>query len=105
MNGQRRGRSIAMTVDEVEQFLTEQRTCRVASVGQDGSPHVAPLWFVWAGASLWLYSLVRSQRWTNLTRNPRVAVVVDTGTAYNELRGVEHLFGEAGPAVENIVRI
>jgi hypothetical protein len=38
---------------------------------------------------LWLHSLVRSQRWVDLPRDPRVAVVVDTGTDYGELRGVE----------------
>ena len=44
---QRRGRAIAMTSEEIDAFLAEQRTCRVATVGKDGSPHVAPLWFVW----------------------------------------------------------
>ncbi|TFV88809.1 pyridoxamine 5'-phosphate oxidase family protein [Blastococcus sp. CT_GayMR16] len=87
--GQRRGRSIAMTAAEVDDFLTGERTCRVATVGGDGSPHVAPLWFVWDGAALWLNSLVRSQRWTDLQRDPRVSVVVDAGTEFAELRGVE----------------
>jgi hypothetical protein len=86
---QRRGRRIAMTREEVDAFLTQERTCRVASVGPDGRPHVAPLWFVWDGGSLWLHSLVRSQRWTDLSRDPRLAVVVDAGTEYWELRGVE----------------
>ena len=87
--GQRRGRAIAMTQAEVDDFLTTERTCRVATVGGDGSPHVAPLWFVWDGAALWLNSLVRSQRWTDLQRDPRVSVVVDAGTGFAELRGVE----------------
>ena len=86
---QRRGRAIAMTAAEVDEFLTRERTCRVATVGRDGRPHVAPLWFVWDGASLWLNSVVRSQRWADLARDPRTAVVVDAGTDYSELRGVE----------------
>jgi Pyridoxamine 5'-phosphate oxidase len=86
---QRRGRAIAMTAAEVDQFLTTERTCRVATAGPDGRPHVAPLWFVWDGKSLWLSSLVRSQRWTDLMRDPRVAVIVDAGVEYGELRGVE----------------
>ena len=24
------------------------------------------MWFVWDGTSLWLYSIIRSQRWTNI---------------------------------------
>ena len=86
---QRRGRAIAMTAAEVDQFLATERTCRVATVGRDGQPHVAPLWFAWDGKSLWLSSLVRSQRWTDLMRDPRVAVIVDSGVEYSELRGVE----------------
>jgi hypothetical protein len=85
---QRRARRVAMTPDEVDAFLAEQRTCRVATTGPDG-PHVTPLWFVWHGGALWLTSLARSQRWTDLRRDPRVAVVVDAGEDYGELRGVE----------------
>ncbi len=86
---QRRGRAIAMTDPEVEEFLTAERTCRVATVSRDGRPHVAPLWFVWDGTSLWLNSVVRSQRWTDLERDPRIAVVIDAGVEFSELRGVE----------------
>lgn len=96
---QRRGRSIAMTRDELDVFLHEQHTCRVATVGADGAPHNVPLWFVWDGAALWLNSLVRSQRWTDLQRDPRVAIVIDAGEAYAELRGVE-LLGRVAPVGE-----
>ena len=99
MKRQRRGHVIAMTSEELDSFLGEQRTCRVATVGP-GGPHVSPVWFVWDGQALWVYSLIRSQRWANLSRDPRVAVVADTGPQYHELRGVE-IEGEAamvGPA-------
>lgn len=88
---QRRGQRIAMSAEERQTFLTEQRTCRVATVGRDGSPHVSPLWFVWDGAALWLNSVVASQRWTNLARDPRVSVLVDTGEEFRSLRGIELL--------------
>lgn len=78
-----------MTSEERDRFLTEQRTCRVATVSVAGAPHVQPLWYVWDGRSLWLYSIVRSQRWKDLERDPRVAVVVDAGEDYLELRGIE----------------
>ena len=90
---QRRNRVIAMSAGELTSFLAEQRTCRFATAGPDG-PHVAPVWFVWDGQALWVYSLTRSQRWANLARDPRAAVVVDDGHHYHELRGVE-IEGEA----------
>jgi hypothetical protein len=77
-----------MTSGERDAFLAEQRSCRVATSGPDG-PHVTPLWFVWDGDRLWLHSVVRSQRWTDLERDPRVGAVIDTGDTYDQLRGVE----------------
>lgn len=86
---QRRGRRIMMTPEELDTFLAMERTCRVATVSADGAPHVSTLWFAWDGTSLWLYSITRSKRWADLRADPRVAVVVDTGEEYGELRGVE----------------
>src|SRR5580704_16629188 len=84
MSEQRRGRVIAMNAGEMEGFLGEERTCRLATLGP-GGPHVSPVWFVWAPvagtdagtSALWIYSLTRSQRWTDLQRDPRVAAVID----------------------------
>lgn len=86
---QRRARKIAMTPRERDDFLATERTARVATASPDGRPHVSPLWYAWDGQAMWLYSLTRSQRWTDLQRNPRCSVVVDAGTDYLELRGVE----------------
>jgi hypothetical protein len=83
-----------MTADEVDAYLRNARTCRVGTVGADGGPHVSALWFVWDGANLWLNSLVKSQRWVNVLRSPRVSVLVDGGHEFVELHGVE-ILGDA----------
>ena len=88
MEQQRRARAIAMTAGEVDAFLAGQRTCRVATAGRTG-PHVTPLWYAWHGGAIWLTSLSRSRRWADLRADPRIAVVVDAGEDYAELRGVE----------------
>lgn len=78
-----------MTPAERDAFLAVERTCRVATIGVDGAPHLSALWFVWDGSALWLNSVVASQRWTNLTRDPRVSVLVDAGQEFMDLCGVE----------------
>ncbi|WFR73196.1 pyridoxamine 5'-phosphate oxidase family protein [Prescottella defluvii] len=78
-----------MTSEEVDAFLAAERTCRVATTAGDGRPHVAPLWFVWDGEYLWLNSIVKSKRWSDLQRDPRIAVVIDGGEQFHELHGVE----------------
>jgi Pyridoxamine 5'-phosphate oxidase len=85
---QRRGRKIAMDKAELDAFLAGERTCRLATSSPQG-PHLTALWFAWDGTALWIYSIVRSQRWTDLERDPRVAVLVDAGEEYGELRGAE----------------
>ncbi|AEF42666.1 pyridoxamine 5'-phosphate oxidase family protein [Hoyosella subflava] len=88
LESQKRGRRIAMSKPELDVYLAAERTCRVATVSKSG-PHVTPLWFVWDGECLWLYSLTRSLRWADMQRDPRIAVVVDDGHDYTELRGAE----------------
>jgi hypothetical protein len=34
---------------------------------------------VWDGTALWLYSVVTSQRWIDISRDRRVAILVDAG--------------------------
>ncbi|MGI5460341.1 pyridoxamine 5'-phosphate oxidase family protein [Streptomyces sp. CA-249302] len=84
-----------MSGEEQDTFLRGQPVCRVATVGPGGHPHAGALWFVWDGTALWLNSLTRSQRWTDLGRDPRLSVLVDDGGfEFLELRGVE-LLGKA----------
>ena len=111
MPQQRRGRAIAMTDEERDAFLRDQYVCRVATIGPGGGPHASALWFAWDGTALWLNSLVRSQRWTDLARDARLSVVVDDGGPdFLRLRGVElsgraQIVGEtprAGKPVEEL---
>ncbi len=85
---QRRSRRVAMDPAERDAFLESQRVCRVATAGAHG-PHATPLWYVWHDSCIWLYSIVTSQRWSDLMTDPRIGVVVDDGVEYAELRGVE----------------
>src|SRR5258708_2930734 len=83
---QKRARKISMTDQERDAHLAELRVCRIGTIGVDGGPHVSALWYCWDGAALWLYSLIRSQRWVNLQRDRRVSVVIDHGVDYFEPR-------------------
>jgi hypothetical protein len=85
---QKRGRKIAMSSAELDDFLASERTCRVATISADG-PHATPLWYCWHDGALWLYSITRSQRWADLQKDPRISAVVDTGHDFFELRGAE----------------
>ena len=77
-----------MTTEEVTAVLNETSILQVATIGKDGSPHLAPMWFVMEGDTIVFRSFTRSQKIVNLQRDPRVTVLAEDGDAYAELRGV-----------------
>lgn len=79
---------ITMTEDEVASFLAEQRTIICASIGPDGWPHLAPLWYVVRDGTVWAWTYAASQKVRNLERDPRASVQAESGASYDQLRGV-----------------
>ena len=91
---------IKMTDEEAAAFLEESKVVVVATNGRDGFPHLMPLWYVLrdtqptssAGTGgqqrLWAWTYAKSQKTKNLERDPRATLQVETGLAYEELRGV-----------------
>ena len=78
-----------MTPDELTEFLSSGRkTLQVATIGKDGMPHVAPMWFVLDDGKVVFRSFTKSQKIVNLRRDPRLTVLVETGDTYETLRGV-----------------
>lgn len=89
-------RGVAMEADAVAGLLDEQRTLTLATIGPDGMPHLAAMWFVREGPSegaaddmtvlMWTYGT--SQKARNLIRDPRASLMAEGGEAYDQLRGV-----------------
>jgi nitroimidazol reductase NimA-like FMN-containing flavoprotein (pyridoxamine 5'-phosphate oxidase superfamily) len=78
---------LRLTEEELEELLTTERSLRIGTVNKDGTPHVAPLWFVWHDGAIWINSLRRSRRTTDLASGSTVALCIDAGHDYAELRG------------------
>ena len=82
-------RDISMTPEEVQSFLTEgAKVLQVSTIGRDGFPHLAPMWFVMEHGRIVFRSFSKSQKIVNLRRDPRLTVLAESGDAYAELRGV-----------------
>jgi PPOX class probable F420-dependent enzyme len=87
MSGSARSR-IAMSADEAQAFLEEQKTLTCATLGRDGWPHLMPLWYVVLDGECWAWTYAKSQKVRNLERDARCTIQVETGLEYAELRGV-----------------
>lgn len=67
-----------MNKDEWQRFLSEgTRTGKLATVKADGSPHVAPVWFLVDGDELVFNTGAETVKGRNLARDGRVALCVD----------------------------
>ncbi len=67
-----------MSEEEVREFLlTGTRTGKLATVKENGRPHVVPIWFVLDGDDLLFNTWHASLKAKNIDRNGRVAICVD----------------------------
>jgi len=57
--------------------MTGSRTGKLATVRVDGRPHAAPIWFMLDGDDLVFMTGAATVKARNITREPRVVVVVD----------------------------
>ena len=80
---------IRMTEQEVEALLEEERTITVASIEEDGRPHLVAMWYVVAEGTVTFWTYGSSHKMRNLRRDPRLSVLVEAGEAYQELRGAQ----------------
>jgi len=91
---------IRMTADEIDEFLAAPRSMNIATYNHDGSIHLVAMWFaivdgpISAGGAVGFETFAKSQKVLNLRRDPRITALVEDGSTYGTLRGVE-LVGKA----------
>lgn len=80
---------IRMTPEEVAQFLESVMNAALATLDRDGYPHLVAMSFARdANGDIVMTSFGKAQKVLNLQRDPRAAVMVDRGLAYDKLQGV-----------------
>ena len=79
---------IRLTPGEQAAFLREHRKAALATVDQEGFPHVVAMNFVVRDGAFYMTSYGKAQKVLNIRRNPKVGVMVETGGGYAELKGV-----------------
>jgi PPOX class probable F420-dependent enzyme len=80
---------IVLSDAEQRELLASERVVVVSSIGPRGWPHSMPMWYVVREGEIWVWSYAKAQKVRNLERDPRATLLVETGTEYVELRGVQ----------------
>jgi PPOX class probable F420-dependent enzyme len=79
---------VVMTDDEVWEFLHQQRSSTVATLGPNGQVHLVGMWYAVMDGQVWFETKRKAQKVVNLRRDPRMSFLVETGQTYDQLRGV-----------------
>jgi PPOX class probable F420-dependent enzyme len=80
---------VAMTGEEVAAFLAQARKLQLATINRDGTPHLVTMYYVLLDGRIAFWTYRASQKARNLARDPRVTCLVETGSEYFDLRGVQ----------------
>ena len=79
---------VHMSQEEVARFLDEHVKLQVSTLDRDGSPHLTTLFYAVLDGRVTFWTYGSSQKAVNLRRDPRIAVLVEDGIDYSQLRGV-----------------
>src|SRR5436853_6568959 len=83
-----RRRQIQLSPDELAAFFRERKKAALATIGKDGFPHVVAMNYFARDGAFYMTSYGKAQKVVNVRRNPKVALMMESGDTYAELRGV-----------------
>jgi len=68
---------MALSDEAFEQLMSEPQIAVFGTIGRDGAPHQAPVWFEWRDGAVLIPTQRGSQKWRNIERDPRVSVCIE----------------------------
>jgi PPOX class probable F420-dependent enzyme len=83
-----RRRQIRFTPEEQADFLRAHRKAALATIDNDGFPHVVAMNFFIRDGAFYMTSYAKAQKVLNIRRNPKVALMAEAGDKYSQLQGV-----------------
>jgi len=83
-----RRRQIQLTHEEQLAFVRATRKASLATLDKDGFPHLVAMTVGARDGAYYMTSYAKAQKVLNIRRNPKVALMVEAGQGYGELKGV-----------------
>ncbi|HZS86177.1 MAG TPA: PPOX class F420-dependent oxidoreductase [Chloroflexota bacterium] len=65
---------------DLASFWREPNLAKLATINADGTPHLAPIWYLYDGRHLLMATRPDSRKVRNIRRDPRVTVCIDRPT-------------------------
>jgi general stress protein 26 len=87
--------TIRMTPEEESDYIEGEAKLVLVSNGPNGLPHPMPMFFsTTPSGSILMSTYASSQKARNIERDPHVALLLESGTDYDDLKGIV-LYGRA----------
>lgn len=84
-----RRNAIAFTAEEEAKYIREAKTAILCTNDPKGYPHAVAMWFdVDPDGSVLMTTYGKSQKVRNIRRDPKVTLLVESGTTYDQLKGL-----------------
>ncbi|MGH7842272.1 MAG: pyridoxamine 5'-phosphate oxidase family protein [Candidatus Binataceae bacterium] len=83
-----RRQQIQLTAAEQAEFLKQPHKAALATLDQDGFPHVVAMGYLARDGAIYMTSYGKAQKVLNIRRNPKVGVMIETGQSYSDFRAV-----------------
>ncbi len=80
--------AIKMSQEEIVSFIERSRIATMATVGPNGMPHLVAMWYGVIDGKIYFETKSKSQKVTNLRRDPNIVASIEAGDTYDQLRGV-----------------
>ncbi len=81
---------IKLTDNEISDYLNLSNSMTLGTINSDGTVNLVAMWYgFFNDGSLGMWTFSKSQKAVNLRRDPRVTCLVESGTTYDSLIGVE----------------
>jgi PPOX class probable F420-dependent enzyme len=91
--GRNRSKNMLDTTTEqgahVEGRLRKDIVTWLMTVRPDGRPHAVPVWFLWDGQHIWVFSEPGKQKLRNIRQNPNVLLALDDTLGGDDVVTVE----------------
>ncbi len=75
-------------MNQRDEFLKSQKVLRLATISNDKTPHIVPVWYIYSSKKIYVGTNTRTQKAKNLKKNKRIAFCVDVGISAPNIFGV-----------------
>ena len=81
-----------------DEFLKSQKVLRLATIGKNKTPHIAPVWYRYVGKKFYIGTNSKTQKAKNISKNNKVSFCIDVGI------NAPNIYGVMGQGEANLIK-